>query len=208
MISVSIVGIGGQGSVLAAKILAQAATAKGWQVRSAETTGMAQRGGDVMSHVRMGNAGEEVFSPLPAKGSVDVLIALEPGEGARALSYLKKGGLLVIPRSGVSPTVVDFKAPMYSPQAIIDEVQAAGINAVVIDDVDLCSRLGSRKALNIVMLAATLLAVNKKPECADNALCGALGLDEMREAIEVCVKKDFVALNMKAIDLVERFAKI
>lgn len=78
MINVSIAGIGGQGSVLAARILAQAAEAKGWQVRSAETIGMAQRGGDVMSHVRMGNAGEEVFSPLPAKGTVDVLIALEP----------------------------------------------------------------------------------------------------------------------------------
>ena len=64
MINVSLAGIGGQGSVLAAKILAEAARSKGWQVRTAETTGMAQRGGDVMSHVRMGNNGEEVFSPV------------------------------------------------------------------------------------------------------------------------------------------------
>ena len=96
MINVSIAGIGGQGSVLAAKILAQAAEAKGWQVRTAETIGMAQRGGNVMSHVRMGNRGEVVHSPLPAKGSVDMIIALEPGEGARALPFLKKDGVLVV----------------------------------------------------------------------------------------------------------------
>ena len=94
MINVSLAGIGGQGSVLAAKILAEAARSKGWQVRTAETTGMAQRGGDVMSHVRMGNNGEEVFSPLPGDASDDVIIALEPGEGLRALHLLKSSGVI------------------------------------------------------------------------------------------------------------------
>ena len=105
MINVSLAGIGGQGSVLAAKILAEAARSKGWQVRTAETTGMAQRGGDVMSHVRMGNNGEEVFSPLPGDASDDVIIALEPGEGLRALHLLKPSGVMVVARSGVAPTV-------------------------------------------------------------------------------------------------------
>ena len=94
MINVSLAGIGGQGSVLAAKILAEAARSKGWQVRTAETTGMAQRGGDVMSHVRMGDNGEEVFSPLPGDVSGDVIIALEPGEGLRALHLLKPSGVM------------------------------------------------------------------------------------------------------------------
>ena len=115
MINVSLAGIGGQGSVLAAKILAEAARSKGWQVRTAETTGMAQRGGDVMSHVRMGNNGEEVFSPLPGDASDDVIIALEPGEGLRALHLLKPSGVMVVARSGVAPTVGDFKSPSYDP---------------------------------------------------------------------------------------------
>ena len=95
MKNILITGVGGQGSVLAAKILAQAAQAKGWSVREAETIGMAQRGGFVTSHVRMGDAGEEVYSPLLAKRSADLVIAFEPAEAARALPYLAPGGMLV-----------------------------------------------------------------------------------------------------------------
>ncbi|MBQ9069166.1 MAG: 2-oxoacid:acceptor oxidoreductase family protein, partial [Eggerthellaceae bacterium] len=93
MLNVLIAGVGGQGSVLAAKILAQAAMEKGWQVRTAETIGMAQRGGNVLSHVRMGNLGEEVHAPLVPQGAADCVIALEPGEGLRALPFLAPEGL-------------------------------------------------------------------------------------------------------------------
>ena len=199
MINVSIAGIGGQGSVLAAKILAQAAEAKGWQVRTAETIGMAQRGGNVMSHVRMGNRGEVVHSPLPAKGSVDMIIALEPGEGARALPFLKKDGVLVVPKSGIAPTAVNPKAAEYDPQLLIEEMINKGIHVVVVDDVEICTRLSSRKVLNIA-----LLVVSNDPVCANNELRGNLGLEEMRAAIPVCVKEKFVAMNMKAIDFVEK----
>ena len=72
MRNVLLSGVGGQGTVLAAKVLAQAAQEKGWQVRTAETIGMAQRGGNVVSHVRMGDAGEEVFAPLLAEGTADL----------------------------------------------------------------------------------------------------------------------------------------
>ena len=85
MIDILLAGVGGQGTVLAAKVLAQAAQSRGWQVRTAETIGMAQRGGNVTSHVRMGSGGEEVFSPLITPGTADMVIALEPGEAARAL---------------------------------------------------------------------------------------------------------------------------
>ena len=95
MLNVLIAGIGGQGSVLAAKILAAAAQARGWKVRTAETIGMAQRGGNVTSHVRMGDAGEEVHAPLIARGTADCVIALEAGEAVRALPYLAPDGLLV-----------------------------------------------------------------------------------------------------------------
>ena len=75
MLNILLTGVGGQGTVLAAKVLAQAALEKGWQVRTAETIGMAQRGGNVVSHVRMGDAGEEVFAPLLAEGTADLVIA-------------------------------------------------------------------------------------------------------------------------------------
>ena len=88
MLNIMLTGVGGQGTVLAAKVLAQAAQEKGWHVRTAETIGMAQRGGSVVSHVRMGNEGEEVHAPLIARGAADMVIAFEPAEGARVLPYL------------------------------------------------------------------------------------------------------------------------
>lgn len=204
MINISLAGIGGQGSVLAAKILAETARSKGWQVRTAETTGMAQRGGNVMSHVRMGDEGEEVFSPLPAQVSDDLIIALEPGEGLRALSLLKPQGLLVTASSGVAPVVSSFKAAPYNPSDVIARLQESGAHVVVVDDERLCSELGSRKVLNIVMLAKALLAVNDP--MYQNALCGKITLEDMREILPLCVKERFVSLNLRALDLVEQSA--
>ena len=204
MINISLAGIGGQGSVLAAKILAETARSKGWQVRTAETTGMAQRGGNVMSHVRMGDEGEEVFSPLPAQVSDDLIIALEPGEGLRALSLLKPQGLLVTASSGVAPVVSSFKAAPYNPSDMIARLQESGAYVVVVDDERLCSELGSRKVLNIVMLAKALLAVNNPTY--QNALCGKITLEDMREILPLCVKERFVSLNLRALDLVEQSA--
>lgn len=204
MINISLAGIGGQGSVLAAKILAETARSKGWQVRTAETTGMAQRGGNVMSHVRMGDEVEEVFSPLPAQASDDLIIALEPGEGLRALSLLKPQGLLVTASSGVAPVVSSFKAAPYNPSDMIARLQESGAHVVVVDDERLCSELGSRKVLNIVMLAKALLAVNDPTY--QNALCGKITLEDMREILPLCVKERFVSLNLRALDLVEQSA--
>lgn len=204
MINISLAGIGGQGSVLAAKILAETARSKGWQVRTAETTGMAQRGGNVMSHVRMGDEGEEVFSPLPAQASDDLIIALEPGEGLRALSLLKPQGLLATASSGVAPVVSSFKAAPYNPSDMIARLQESGAHVVVVDDERLCSELGSRKVLNIVMLAKALLAVNDP--MYQNALCGKITLEDMREILPLCVKERFVSLNLRALDLVEQSA--
>ena len=208
MINVSIAGIGGQGSVLAARILAQAAEEKGWQVRSAETIGMAQRGGDVMSHVRMGNAGETVFSPLPSKGSVDVLIALEPGEAARSLPYLKEDGLLVVASSGIAPVMANFKRQTYQPGVLLDDMRAAGVKMVVVDDDELVRRLGEPKALNVMMLAYAIIAVNKRADCAGNALRGAITLEDIDAAIPACVKRKLVSTNQKAIKVVQQVARV
>ena len=85
MLNVLLAGVGGQGTVLAAKLLAQAALEKGWQVRTAETIGMAQRGGNVVSHVRIGDKGETVHASLVSRGMANLVIAFEPAEAARVL---------------------------------------------------------------------------------------------------------------------------
>lgn len=199
MISVSIAGIGGQGSVLAARILAEAARTKGWQVRTAETTGMAQRGGNVTSHVRMGDGGEAVLSPLPATATDDVVIALEPGEGLRALPLLKPEGLVVAATSGMPPVTANVKEALYDPARMLTAIRAAGARMVVVDDVVLCEQLGSRKALNILMLATALAAVDDPVN--ESPARGRITLDDMRAAIPVCVRSRFVDMNLAAIDL-------
>ena len=95
MLNIMITGVGGQGTVLAAKLLAQAAEARNWRVRTAETIGMAQRGGSVVSHVRLANQGEScIDAPLIARGEADLIIAFEPAEAVRCLGYLRPGGAL------------------------------------------------------------------------------------------------------------------
>ncbi|MFR5829425.1 MAG: 2-oxoacid:acceptor oxidoreductase family protein, partial [Adlercreutzia equolifaciens] len=112
MIDILLAGVGGQGTVLAAKVLAQAAQSKGWQVRTAETIGMAQRG-NVTSHVRMGSNGEAVYSPLITPGTADMVIALEPGEAARALPYLAPGGVLVTATTAIQPVTAALASQPY-----------------------------------------------------------------------------------------------
>ncbi len=92
-----ICGVGGQGTVLASKIIAAAAMAEGNTVHSAETIGMAQRGGPVTSHVRIG---QEVFSPLIPRGSAELMLAFEPAEAVRNLRYLRKDGLVILHGGG------------------------------------------------------------------------------------------------------------
>lgn len=190
MLSVSIAGIGGQGSVLAARILAQAAQSKGWQVRTAETIGMAQRGGNVISHVRMGDAGEAVYSPLPAEQSIDVLIALEPGEALRALPCVKQEGLIVLARTP-RPPIGGAGDEGYDACALIEELCHLPYTVVTVDDEALTNLIGSKKALNIIMLASALKEMD-----------GAISLDDMKQAVAVCVKPQFLELNMGAIDSV------
>lgn len=197
MLDVLITGVGGQGTVLAAKVLAQAAETKGWQVRTAETIGMAQRGGFVTSHVRMGNNGEEVFSPLLARGTADVIIALEPAEAARSLPYLKKGGLLVVAQSAIQPVSATLSTDPYVPSEILAELKRVVPDTVVVDDVALCDEVGSRKALNLIMLAVAA----EVSQSTDKGLGSAVSVEELKKAVTICVKERFIALNCSAIDL-------
>lgn len=199
MRNVLLTGVGGQGTVLAAKVLAQAAQAKGWQVRTAETIGMAQRGGSVVSHVRMGDNGEEVIAPLVAKGAADMIIAFEPAEAARVLPYLAPDSVMVSATTSIQPITAALSTEPYLAKATIASLEKrlnvrAGEPArfVLVDDEAVLSQVGNRKALNTVLLAFALKTGHLP-----------LSLDDLRDAIRACVKPRFVELNLAAIDLVE-----
>lgn len=200
MLNVVIAGVGGQGSVLAAKILAQAATEKGWHVRTAETIGMAQRGGNVLSHVRMGNAGEQIHAPLVPKGMADCVIALEPGEGLRALPFLAPEGLLVTAQSGIDSVVANLTGATYNPEHILAHLREAVAHVSVVNDEALCQAVGNRKALNVGMLGAAVRASNEL-HCG---LQNFITLDDLKAALAVCVKPQFVNMNTAALEWQEQ----
>ncbi|NPD30967.1 pyruvate ferredoxin oxidoreductase [Eggerthellaceae bacterium zg-1084] len=196
MLDVLLTGVGGQGTVLAAKLLAQAAEGRGWAVRTAETIGMAQRGGNVVSHVRMAGAGQHVSSPLLPRGSADLIVAFEPIEAARTLVYLGPRGVLVSARSSIQPLAVALDRRAAVASNPLDMLQTAfgqcPQRLVLVDDERLLQRVGSRKALNVVLLACALAHADVP-----------LGLDDLRQAVRACVRPRFVDMNLHAIDVVE-----
>lgn len=193
MINILLVGVGGQGTVLAAKVLAQAAQSKGWQVRTAETIGMAQRGGSVVSHVRMGSEGEPVHAPLVAPGTADVIVAFEPGEACRALGYLKKGGTVVSAVEVVQPVTAALSSAPYRSDEVVAGLKAAigaaGAKLELVDAAPVLEALGNRRALNTVLLTAAV---------ASGAV--PLSVGELKEAIVACVKPRFAEMNLAAVD--------
>lgn len=194
MLNILLAGIGGQGTVLAAKLLAQTALTRGWQVRTAETIGMAQRGGNVTSHVRMGNQGEQVLAPLLAKGTADLVIAFEPGEAARCLEYLSPAGTLVTASTAIQPVTSALSSAAYRSQDVCEGIRASleggKAKLVVVDDARIMKQVGNRKALNVVLLA-----------CALSQADVPLTFDDLREAVRQCVKPRFVEMNLAAIDV-------
>lgn len=190
MFDVLLAGVGGQGTVLAAKVLAQAAQEKGWQVRTAETIGMAQRGGSVVSHVRMGDGGEEVHAPLLSKGTAQVIVAFEPAEAARVLPYLAPDGVLVCAQTAIQPVTSALSKDPYRADAVVDALAAKlGDRFIPVSDAAIMQKVGARKALNMVLLA-----------CAVNTGKLPLTMDDLRTAVAACVKPAFVDMNLAAMD--------
>lgn len=193
MLNIMLTGVGGQGTVLAAKVLAQAAQEKGWHVRTAETIGMAQRGGSVVSHVRMGNEGEQVYSPLIAHAEADMVIAFEPAEAARVLPYLAPDGMLVTATTAIQPVTAALSERPYRGAEMVQrlsEVFEGKLDRlVVVPDKAILKNVGNRKVLNTVLLASAVATG-----------CLPLSLDDLRSAIRECVKPAFVDLNLRAID--------
>lgn len=181
---VLICGVGGQGTVLASKLIAAAAMEEGNTVHSAETIGMAQRGGSVTSHVRIG----EAFSPLIPKGKGDMILAFEPAEAVRNLSYLKKDGTVIVNASPVKPTTESLYETGYDGTEMIAYLKEK-CNVIVVDSEPLCEKYGSNKYLNVILLGVA-------------AGSGALGLTKealMRE-IETRVPEKFIENNRQAFE--------
>jgi indolepyruvate ferredoxin oxidoreductase, beta subunit len=148
--NIVIVGVGGQGTLLTSKILAELAKAKNMAVKVSEVHGMAQRGGSVITHVRFGS---EVFAPLVASGEADYLLAFEPLEAARSLLYLKLGGHLIVSTQRISPMPVLTGSAKY-PEEPFQALLSTSQTAQALDAHSLAVEAGSFKAVNIVLLGA------------------------------------------------------
>ena len=197
MKNIVLTGIGGQGTVLAAKVLAQAAQARGWHVRTAETIGMAQRGGSVTSHVRMGTCGEVVASPLVNRATADMLIAFEPAEAARSLGLLKPQGTLVTASTAKQSVTATLAKDAYRAEPVLEALGRRQGPTVIVDEAPLMRKIGNPKVLNIVLLTVAVSQVD-----ADGTPLLGLTVDELKEAIAACVKPRFVDMNLAAVDTV------
>ena len=185
--SIMLVGVGGQGTVLASKLIAAAALAKGLTVHTAETIGMAQRGGCVVSHVRIG---ENVYSPLIPKGTADVIIAFEPAEAVRVASYLKKGGVIITSSSAVKPVTDMFAKVPYNADEMLEYLKTKGIKTYVVDADEIVRTLGNAKSLNVALLGAATV----------NCDIG-ITKEDIANAVVNTAKAVFREQNLKALDM-------
>ena len=149
-IDVLMVGVGGQGTILATRVLAQAAQEAGYDIKVSEIHGMAQRGGSVVTQVRLG---EKVFSPLIPAGGADVVLAFEKLEGLRLLPALKPGGTIIINEQEIPPVPVLVGAAEY-PANIVGYIHTAVSDVVAVDALGIAEKCGNPKAANMVLLGA------------------------------------------------------
>ncbi len=181
--NIKLVGVGGQGTILAAKVLCSALIEAGHDVKMSEIHGMSQRGGSVSSEIRYG---DKVFSPVIEKGHVDVLISFELMEAARSIDYLKPEGILIVNNHKIN-SMVTLNGKISYPENIIEKLQEK-VQAILIDGTSQAEELGNSKAMNIIMLGALVKAMN-------------LQHLDFEKAIKDNVKPKFVDLNLKAFNL-------
>ncbi len=182
--SVMIVGVGGQGSLLASKLLGAVLTAQGVDVKVSEVHGMSQRGGSVVTYVRFG---DKVYSPIVTEGEADYVVSFEKLEAARWASYLKTGGEIIVNTQEIDPMSVIIGSAEY-PSDILEELKAKGVKIDEVDAYDVAVKAGSGKAANVVLLSR----LAKKLD---------IPYDNWIRAIENTVAEKFVELNKKAFKL-------
>ena len=182
--NIMIVGVGGQGSLLASKLLGRLLLTKGYDIKVSEVHGMSQRGGSVVTYVRFG---DKVYSPIIDKGEADFIVSFELLEAARYTEYLKKNGKVITNTQQINPMPVITGAAKY-PENLADKMKDAGVDLDVIDALSLAESAGSAKAVNIVLLGRLSNYFD-------------FTIDEWMEAIEQGVPAKFLELNKKAFEL-------
>ncbi|HAJ73905.1 MAG TPA: indolepyruvate oxidoreductase subunit beta [Lachnospiraceae bacterium] len=182
--NVMIVGVGGQGSLLASKLLGYLLLQEGYDVKVSEVHGMSQRGGSVVTYVRFG---EKVYSPIIDRGEADVIISFEQLEAARYLEYLKPEGRIVTNVQMIDPMPVITGAASY-PENLIEKMTAMGIRVDAMDCLSLAQEAGSAKAVNIVLMGRLSRYFD-------------IPVEKWQQAIRDLVPAKFVDINLKAFDL-------
>lgn len=183
-VSVMIVGVGGQGSLLASKLLGRLLVDEGYDVKVSEVHGMSQRGGSVVTYVRFG---EKVYSPIVTDGEADIIISFEKLEAARYARFLKKGGKIVVNTQEIDPMPVIIGSATY-PENILDELISKGVDVEALDALSLAEEAGSSKAVNIVLMGRAAKQFD-------------IPYDSWIKAIENTVAPKFIEMNKKAFEL-------
>ncbi|MCR5337733.1 MAG: indolepyruvate oxidoreductase subunit beta [Lachnospiraceae bacterium] len=182
--NVMIVGVGGQGSLLASKLLGRLLLDAGYDVKVSEVHGMSQRGGSVVTYVRYG---DKVYSPLVDEGEADYIISFELLEAARWLPYLKKDGQIVTNIQQIDPMPVITGAMEY-PTDLVEKMKQTGAKVDAIDCLSLAQQAGSAKAVNIVLMGR----LSHYFDMPDEA---------WQKAMEAVVPAKFLEMNKKAFEL-------
>lgn len=182
--NIMIVGVGGQGALLASKTLGKVLLDAGYDVKVSEVHGMSQRGGSVVTYVRYG---DKVYSPIIDKGEADFIVSFEMLEAARYVDYLKKDGQIVVNTQQIDPMPVITGAAKY-PENLEKTMQAAGIKVDAVDCLSLAEQAGTAKSVNIVLMGR----LSRYMDFAEEAWI---------KAIEKLVKPQFLEMNKKAFVL-------
>lgn len=182
--NIMIVGVGGQGSLLASRIIGNAVLLKGYDVKVSEVHGMSQRGGSVVTYVKYG---DKVASPVICRGEADIILSFELLEAARWLPYLKKDGVVITNTQQINPMPV-ITGDMVYPDNLEEKIRAAGAKLISADALSIARLAGSEKAVNVVLIGL---------------MAKSLGLDNdvLVEAIKMSVPQKYLDLNLEAFKL-------
>ena len=182
--NVMIVGVGGQGSLLASKLLGRLLLNRGYDIKVSEVHGMSQRGGSVVTYVRFG---DKVYSPVIDKGQADFIVSFELLEAARWTEYLKPGGKIITNTQQINPMPVIIGAAEY-PENLVQKMVSAGIDVDAFDALSLAEQAGSSKAVNLVLMGRLSKYFD-------------ITAEEWLAAIEASVPVKFLEMNKKAFNL-------
>ena len=183
-LNILIVGVGGQGTLLASKFLGAAAALCGKDVKVSEVHGMSQRGGSVVTCVKIGKC---IASPIIDEGEADVILAFEQLEAMRWLPFLKKGGTVVVNTQQMDPMPVVMGNAKY-PEGLLESIREQGAQILALDALTLAEQAGSIKAVNVVLIGAMAKALGEEKEL-------------WLSTIEKTVPPKFVEMNKKAFEL-------